>query len=74
MDIFAVSDLTRRVERAALRSIAAYHLPGSERAAASAEADYADELLMLAARDLVRAVEALPESARPVGWNAAVAQ
>jgi hypothetical protein len=58
-----------RVEEAALRSITARHYADPAHQWAGAEAEYADELLALAARDLVRAVEALPEDKRPVGWD-----
>lgn len=57
------------VEAAALRSIAAHHYARDTDPHADAEDEYAGEQLALAARDLVRAVEAAPESERPVGWN-----
>ena len=57
------------VEAAALRSIAAHHYERAEDPHAGAEDEYASELLALAARDLVRAVEALPEGERPIGWD-----
>lgn len=58
------------VEQAALRSIAAHHCyaePSNPHA--DAEDEYAADHLALAARDLVRAVEALPKDQRPVGWD-----
>lgn len=63
-----------RVEAAALRSIAAHHCyadPSNPHA--DAEDECAGEQLALAARALVRAVEALPEYKRPIGWDRAVA-
>ncbi|GAA0495164.1 hypothetical protein Ade02nite_19110 [Paractinoplanes deccanensis] len=59
-----------RLETAALRSITAHHYSNPTHAHFSDEAQYADEQLALAARDLVRAVEALPAERRPVGWDA----
>lgn len=35
----------------------------------AAELDYAEELLALAARELTRATDALPEDEQPVGWR-----
>jgi hypothetical protein len=60
------------VEAAALRSITAHHYGRVEDPHADAEDEYAGEQLALAARDLVRAVEALPENERPVGWDVEV--
>lgn len=57
------------LEKAALRSIAADRYAVEEDPHSGAESEYADELLALAARDLVRAVEALPEGQRPIGWD-----
>ncbi len=58
------------VEAAALHSIAAHHYARESDPHADAADEYASEQLALAARDLVRAVEALPENERPVGWDA----
>jgi hypothetical protein len=57
------------VEAAALRSITAHHYSRPEDPFADAEDQHAGELLALAARDLVRAVDALPEDRRPIGWG-----
>ncbi|MEV6638444.1 hypothetical protein AB0M54_47815 [Actinoplanes sp. NPDC051470] len=35
----------------------------------AAHVEYSDELLALAARDLVRSIDALPPSERPIGWD-----
>jgi hypothetical protein len=57
------------VEAAALRSISAHHYARAGDPHADAESEYADEMLALAARELVHAVEALPEGKRPIGWD-----
>jgi len=59
------------VEVSALRAIAADRYARDEDPHADAESEDADEQLALAARDLVRAVEALPADARPIGWDPA---
>jgi hypothetical protein len=41
-----------------------------EHSSADAESEYASELLAIAARDLVRAVDELPMDRRPRGWDA----
>lgn len=69
MNSFAVDRFTRLVEKAALNSVAAHHYFQDEDPHSDAAAEYADEQLALAARDLVRAVEALPEGERPIGWD-----
>ena len=69
MNAFAVDRLSRLLERAALRSVAAHHYFDDEDPNADAAAAYADEQLALAARDLACAVEALPASERPIGWD-----
>ncbi len=61
----------RKVEAAALQSIHATHFTDDRHAAAAAQ--YAAEQIALAARDLVRAVEALPADNRPLGRDAEVA-
>lgn len=73
MDTFTVDRLTRLVERAALRSVAAHHYYEDEDPHSDAAAEHADEQLALAARELVRAVEALPADQRPIGWDVAEA-
>ncbi len=73
MNEFSIDRARHALEQAALRAITAHHYYRDEDPHSDAEAEYADELVALAARDLVRAVEALPESQRPVGWDAAVA-
>jgi hypothetical protein len=69
MTTFDVGRAQQRVEQAALRAITAHHYFRDEDPHADAAAEYADEQLALAARDLVRAVEALPEDKRPIGWD-----
>ncbi len=69
----AVQKAARALDAATLRSITAQHYYRDEDPHANAEIEYSGELQALAARDLVRAIEALPESKRPVGWDAEVA-
>lgn len=57
------------VERAALRAITADRYASESDPHADAESEYADEHLALAARDLVNAVEALPDDKKPIGWT-----
>lgn len=71
MDSFTVDRTQTRVEAAALRTIAAHHYFQDEDPHADAQAEHASEQLALAARDLVRAVEALPADKRPIGWDVA---
>lgn len=54
--------------RAALRVVAADHYGDEASPYADADATVAREKLALAARALVRAVDALPESDQPIGW------
>jgi hypothetical protein len=68
-----VAAALQQVERAALRSVAAQHYQGDDEPLPFAAMERQEERLILAARDLVRAVEALPESKRPIGWDAEVA-
>ena len=68
MSVFEAQGL---VEAAALRSIAAHHYGRPDDPHGDAEDEYAGEQLALAARELVRAVEALPEDQRPIGWDVA---
>lgn len=56
------------VEAAVLDAIRARHYFREADPHAGAAQEHADELVALAARDLVRAVEALPEGERPIGW------
>jgi len=60
------------VEKAALRAIAADRYADESDPHSDAESEYAGEQLALAARNLVRAVEALPENERPIGWDVEV--
>lgn len=59
------------VEAAALRAIHARNYSRPDNPWAAAGQEHADEQVALAARDLVRAVDALPEDERPVGWDTA---
>ncbi|MFF0378811.1 hypothetical protein [Actinoplanes missouriensis] len=68
----AASRARQRVESAALDSISASHYYRDEERHADAAAEYAGEQLALAARDLVRAIEALPPQRQPIGWDATV--
>lgn len=68
VDLATVDAAQDGVEAAALRSITAQHYSDGERHAAD-ESTYASELLALAARKLVRAVDRLPREHQPVGWN-----
>lgn len=74
MSTFEADRAQHRVEAAVLRSIAANYYFRDEDPHSGAEAEYAGEQLALAARDLVRAVDALPEGERPVGWDVEVAR
>lgn len=58
-----------RVELAVLQAITADRYTPEGEPDADAVSEYADEVLMRAARDLVQAVNALPADARPVGWD-----
>lgn len=69
MSVHDVDQAQSRVEGAALRAVAAHHYAADNDPHADAYAEYAGERLALAARDLVRAVDALPEGKRPVGWD-----
>lgn len=55
--------------RAALRSLAADHYEVESDPHADAESEYAAEQLALAARELVRAVDQLPDEQQPIGWD-----
>jgi hypothetical protein len=57
------------VEAAALRSISTHHYARETDPHADAADEWAGEQLALAARDLVRAVEAMPPDQRPIGWD-----
>ena len=57
-----------RLLRAAFRCLTARL--AEEGAYADADAEYADDELALAARDLSDATEALPAEKRPAGWSA----
>ena len=71
MTVFSYEHAAARDELilAAMRVIAADHYAREEDPHADAESEYAGEKLALAARDLVRAVDALPESDQPIGWG-----
>jgi hypothetical protein len=56
-----------RLLRASLRCLSAQF--AEESADAAADAEYADDELALAARDLTAATEALPVGHRPAGWT-----
>ena len=71
MTAFDVDRARDLVEAAALRVIQGRHYARETDPHAGAQLEWADELLALAARDLVRAVEALPEEDRPIGWDVA---
>lgn len=55
--------------RAALRSIHADHYEDEHNPHLDAEREYSAEQLALAARELVRAVDALPADQQPIGWT-----
>jgi hypothetical protein len=59
---------TDRLFRAVLRSINADHYANENDPHADAEAEYATEQVAITARDLARAVDALPEDRLPIGW------
>lgn len=73
-DEFTVMDAQGKVESAALEAIQARHYGRETDLWADAASEHADEQLALAARDLVRAIEALPAADRPVFWDAEVAR
>lgn len=54
--------------RTALRAIATDHYGDDASPYADADSEHASEKLALAARALVRAVDALPEDQQPIGW------
>lgn len=54
---------------AALRTIQADHYSREDDPHWDAEREYSAEQLALAARELVRAVDAKPENEQPIGWN-----
>ncbi|MEU3261003.1 hypothetical protein ABZ694_24975 [Streptomyces albidoflavus] len=54
----------------ALDTIQATHYYREEDPHADAAREYADEQLALAARNLTRAVDALPADEQPIGWTA----
>lgn len=60
--------------RAALRVITADHYGDDASPYADADSEHASEKLALAARALVRAVDALPEADQPIGWPAPTAE
>lgn len=53
--------------RAAIQCLAAEH--AEESADADAQAEYSDERLAIAARDLTNATDDLPPAERPIGWE-----
>jgi len=63
-----VTGAMQAVESAALKSVHARWFP-AEGPHADAASEHADEQLCLAARDLARAIEALPAKDRPIGWD-----
>jgi hypothetical protein len=65
MDVDTALD---KVIRASLRSLSATYL-ADDHAYSDAEAEYALELVCLAARELVEAVEAQNPEHQPVSWN-----
>ena len=58
----------RRLDKAVLNSILAGEYGEESDPHYAAAAEHADEEVALAARDLVRAVDALPLAEQPVGW------
>lgn len=58
-----------RLFRAALEALLASDYGDESRPHYDASAQHAEEQMALAARDLVRAVEALPANERPIGWD-----
>jgi hypothetical protein len=54
-----------------LRLIHATHYADESSPHWDAEREYSAEQVALAARELVRAVDALPEDQRPIGWDTA---
>lgn len=67
MSTFTAALAREELIRAALRVVAAAYADDQMWAAANAE--HADELLALAARDLTRTIDGLPEGERPIGWG-----
>ena len=65
-----VSEKHDVLARAVLRSISADYFP-SEEPFADAEREYAREMVAIAARDLVMAIDALTGPDQPVGWRSA---
>lgn len=60
---------TYQLMAAVLRQIQANHYSDESSPHWDAEREYSAEQVALAARDLVRAVNALPADQRPIGWD-----
>lgn len=60
---------TQQLVTAVLRQIQANHYADEASPHWDAEREYSAEQVALAARALVRAVDALPEYQRPIGWD-----
>ncbi|CAM5506684.1 hypothetical protein SANTM175S_07204 [Streptomyces antimycoticus] len=60
---------THRLVSAVLRQIHSTHYADEASPHWDAEREYSAEQVALAARELVRAVDALPEDERPIGWG-----
>lgn len=65
--VIEVAGQIEDVMRASLRCLTAERT--DPHANADAESEYADEQLALAARDLVKSIDALPPRERPIGWD-----
>lgn len=65
----AVGSAREALEEAVPHSILANQYASETDPHADASAEHADERVALAARELVRAVDALPKSDRPIGWD-----
>lgn len=59
-----------RLINAVLRTIQADHYSREDDPHFDAEREHAAELLALAARELVRAVDGMPADEQPIGWSA----
>lgn len=66
----AYSAARERALGAALRLMTARHVADNDpHTNSDSEIEYAEETLALAARELVRATDALPPEQRPIGWG-----
>ncbi|MFJ1993008.1 hypothetical protein [Streptomyces asiaticus] len=69
MSLYQPPPQAHQLTSAVLRQIHSTHYADESSPHWDAEREYSAEQVALAARALVRAVDALPEDQRPIGWN-----